>query len=124
MYLSKYYPDPSELYRKLTQRKGEKIELPDKYYRKLKKDMPHEKMQEMGYARPQTRLNTELEAEELGSTLLFKVPRHCRNYHELAEQQQSFNSSQFNLTSSAINVNESYQDSRAHGVQKGKASFM
>ena len=86
IYLAKYYPDPNELYRKLTQRKGEKIELPDKFYRKLKKDMPHEKMQEMGYARPQTRLNTEIEAEELGSTLLFKVPRHCRNYQELAEQ--------------------------------------
>ena len=86
IYMEKYHPDPNKLYKNLTSRRqGEQKEELDRFYRKHRKESAPEKMQELGFARPRKRVHTELEAEELGSVLLFKVPRHCQNIFDMAE---------------------------------------
>ena len=44
----------------------------------------------IGNARPQETVHGKLEDEELGSLLLFKVPRHCR-HHSLASNESQAN---------------------------------
>ena len=51
----------------------------ERFYRKSK-DRKQDKMTEFGNARPQNTVYSKLDDEELGSLLLFKVPRHCRNH--------------------------------------------
>ena len=59
----------------------------DKFYRKNKESIPEVGVTEFGNARPQKTVYKRLEDEELGSLLLFKVPRHCRN-HSVGEDKE------------------------------------
>lgn len=83
--MDKFKPDPSKMYRELAKRSAmqQESEL-DKFIRNRKVNKK-EQMTELGNVRPQKTVYHEIEDEELGSTLLFKVPRHCRNQQLLQE---------------------------------------
>lgn len=87
VYEQKYKQNPNEVYHDHTVKKFSFGLRLDKFYRKNKESIPEVGATEFGNARPQKTVYKRLEDEELGSLLLFKVPRHCRN-HSVGEDKE------------------------------------
>ena len=94
-YEQKYKQNPNEVYHDHTEKKYKLGLGLEKFYRKNKESIPEVGAKDFGNARPQKTVFKRLEDEELGSLLLFKVPRHCRN-HSVGEEKEQTNF--FNLT--------------------------
>lgn len=72
-----YNTNPNEVYRDGTKPVLQISNEVERFYRKI--TYPSDQISTVGNVRPQNTVYTTLDDEELGSTIQFKVHRHCRH---------------------------------------------
>ena len=97
--------------------KSLKVEAhPERFFKKI--DTESERNPVIGNARPQNTYNQKLDDQELGSLVLFKIPRHCRNNHKTPGEGMNDSKESLNFKHTEQST-ENLFITQPHGSRKG-----